>query len=341
MPKTKKLLIVRIDGMGDIILFSPVLEAYRKAFPGWKIDLLVTDFVEELVKNGTFIDKTIPFSRSKFQNFLWYRLLMRWRIRKEHYDKIIYPPYTRHPDGDDLVKNSKASEKIAFASGKNDLDKIYTKIVIPDNATKHEFERNIEFAEKIGISIKKESLKYPFLEEIEKSISKLPFSSNKDFIIGFGIGAGHISKKWPKEKFIELGKKLTEKSDTKIILIGDKADSKIAKEISEKIGKEKVSNFAGKLSILETAKILKSCKIFFGNDSGPKHLAAAVNVPIIEVSSYPTKDKMGYENSEKRFGPWNVNHRIIHPEKAGEKLSDISAEKAYETIDQLRAELNL
>jgi lipopolysaccharide heptosyltransferase II len=73
---------------------------------------------------------------------------------------------------------------------------------------------------------------------------------------------------------------------------------------------------AGKTTLRQTAAVLKYCKLFIGNDTGPMHLASAVGVPVIEISAHPRDGSLSHHNSPYRFGPWGIPAIGLQPKTA-------------------------
>ncbi len=64
---------------------------------------------------------------------------------------------------------------------------------------------------------------------------------------------------------------------------------------------------------MKTAALLKHCQLYVGNDTGPMHLAAAIELPIIAISCHPFGAAPSRSYSPKRFAPWKVQHRVLQP----------------------------
>ena len=78
----------------------------------------------------------------------------------------------------------------------------------------------------------------------------------------------------------------------------------------------------GKLTILQSAVLMKYCKLYIGNDTGLMHLAAAAKVQIVEISCWPKSGNKMDGNSPYLFGPWKVKHIVVNPEKPLEPCRD-------------------
>ena len=122
-------------------------------------------------------------------------------------------------------------------------------------------------------------------EKIEELLKKNNLDNKK--IICFHVGAywRNISKRWPLEKFAQLGDKLNEEyPEFKIILLGNWDEKKSAEKVKT-LMKDKPL-LAMDLTLKETFELMKKSSLFVGNDSGLMHLAAAADIPTIGFFRY-------------------------------------------------------
>jgi|SRR5215469_3810436 len=110
-------------------------------------------------------------------------------------------------------------------------------------------------------------------------------SRTKGPIIGVGSGSKMQAKRWPVERFIKVGKFLINRlPEARIILFGGAEDYQLSSTICSALG-PMTENWAGRLTVLETAEALKRCDLYLGNDTGVMHLAAAVGTRCVALFS--------------------------------------------------------
>jgi heptosyltransferase-2 len=120
-------------------------------------------------------------------------------------------------------------------------------------------------------------------------------------ILGINPGATYGSaKRWYPEEFAKVANALGEKYD--VIIFGGPGEEEIAKDIEKKLTISNYQNLCGKLSIKELCEHIGGLDLFITNDSGPMHIAAAYNVPIVAVFG-PT--------NYKETSPWGSNYKIV------------------------------
>ena len=106
------------------------------------------------------------------------------------------------------------------------------------------------------------------------------------------------TKRWLKQNFVDLAKKILDKQDCEILIFGGKNYFDYCENIKIQIG-PKAKNLCG-LSLKETAVALRKCKQLLTNDTGLMHIAEALKIPTISIFG-PTVEEFGfYPQSEKR-----------------------------------------
>ncbi|MCC6128131.1 MAG: lipopolysaccharide heptosyltransferase II, partial [Chlamydiae bacterium] len=118
-------------------------------------------------------------------------------------------------------------------------------------------------------------------------------------LIGVNPGAAYgPAKCWPAERFRELAKKLLQREDVWLVFFGDSSADELIKGISRELP-ERAMNLAGVTSLRELACLIKSCDLLVTNDSGPMHVAAAFQIPMVAFFGSTDDQKTGpYGQSE-------------------------------------------
>jgi heptosyltransferase-2 len=178
----------------------------------------------------------------------------------------------------------------------------------------HEVQRNLSLLSELGVPLSKHEhrLEVWLSDEDRGFASPIVASSGAAPLVALGPGAGNPKRMWAIERFEEVGQWLAD-SGARLVVVGGPGDESLGLVLRRGIGDE-VIDLTNRASIRETAAVLEHCSLFFGNDSGPMHLAAAMSVPVVEVSCHPLGGDDLHVNSPIRFGPWGVRHKIVRPE---------------------------
>ena len=114
-------------------------------------------------------------------------------------------------------------------------------------------------------------------------------------------------RKWPMDRFVELGRKLLENSSITIILTGSFAEQNPCEVLLREINPDRVINFAGKTTFKELITLYSISDLLITNDSGPVHFASTTEIPILALFGPETP---------KIFGPMSPNAKVISLELA-------------------------
>jgi ADP-heptose:LPS heptosyltransferase len=99
-------------------------------------------------------------------------------------------------------------------------------------------------------------------------------------------GAGNTMKQWPAEHFSALVDLLTESGDANVLLVGGPDEQELADTLLDTVHhRNAVTSVAGRTSLDELVSLLRASVLYVGNDSGPKHIAAALGIPTIGIHS--------------------------------------------------------
>lgn len=105
-------------------------------------------------------------------------------------------------------------------------------------------------------------------------------------VVAMHIGAGNITKTWPAEYFSALIDLLIERNGVNVMLIGGPDDREPSEALLETLLRpDAVGSVAGRAGLSELPRLLSACCLYIGNDSGPKHIAAALGIPTIGIHS--------------------------------------------------------
>jgi lipopolysaccharide heptosyltransferase II len=122
-------------------------------------------------------------------------------------------------------------------------------------------------------------------EEVEAARAKFGLTSVSNPIFGLNAGAEYgPAKRWPIERYVTAAKEIRKQTNCAWILFGGNNDMEQSNQIQAALGNgPSVFNVAGKTSLRELMSLLKLCRGFLTNDTGPMHVAAALGVPVVAI----------------------------------------------------------
>ena len=283
------ILIVKLSAIGDVIHALPIAYVLKKRYPNAHITWVVEPTAYELVKHNPYVDEIIIFHKKAFKS--WNGFKENYRpfaklLQKRKYDISI--------DLQGLFKSAavvftaKAKRKIGYVDMREGSNLI-SKRIVGNNKNGHIVDRYLDTVKCLDCDT--ENIVFPLVntqDEIDFVDNLLIKENilNQKFII-FAVGTNWINKCWPVENFAKLSDLLDEQNSQAIIKLA---------------GENNIINFVGKMSLMQTARLIKLSKAVVGGDTGNLHLAAALNIPAIMLMG-PT--------DPNRNGPYRQSENVI------------------------------
>lgn len=284
----RKILLIRFSSLGDIIMTTAMIRCVRLAYPNAQIDMIVRADFLDLIRDNPHLNAKIGLDRrSGFRGLV----ALYHRIQSERYDLI----YDAHRSLRTLFMMPflRARHKAYFAKHylRRNLSLVFK---LPWLKGMGRFlERYITPLHKYGVRY--DGLGPEMFTSIEKDEAvqkKMPLPGPKDAIwVGLIPSAQWPGKRWPIRHFRSTVEKIVEGTNWKVFVFGGKSDG-FCHEIVSGLPADRVVNGQGKLSISETASILKKCRFVIANDTGLMHMADALNVPQVLIFG-PTSADLG------------------------------------------------
>ena len=284
----KKIAIVRLSALGDIVNTAVVLQFIHQKYPDAKIEWITEEVFAPLLQNHPFVSAVHTVNLKKLKKQKSFSLLKETVSNLRSLGKfdaiidvqgllksaIISKIIGKNTHGFD---STSAREGVASAFYKSTSHIAYDENII---------KRNIfVVSDKLGFEVDDAMLlnKKPIFPAEENS-----FIDKNKTNIAFVIGASWASKKYPKEKVAQLCNELKQNS---IIIWGSDAEREEALWICEN---SNYATLAPKYSLNELINLISEVDLVIGNDTGPTHMAWAQNIPSITLFG-PTTTRMIYE----------------------------------------------
>ena len=332
--ESTRVVVIRLDEIGDLILTLPFLRELRRAMPNARIALVVRPALVNLLELCPYIDVVLPFAPK--YGFRPGRLRALLALRRAVAvalggvpDIGILPRFDADfSRGLMALLATGATRRVGFSQSATlekaiadaGTDHFLTHPIHPDPTPMHELKRNLFLLEAIGASIESDRLELHIAPEDRNKADQL-LSRFSDILMWIGLcaGASIPRKRWPVERYAQVAKCITDNyPNCGVVVVGGPADRNAGVDIQRNIP-GRVLNVAGDLTLRETAAVLEKCVLYIGNDTGPMHLAAAVGVPVVAVFAdpHPVSTAEHGDDRHARFDPWGVPYRIVTPSAGG------------------------
>ena len=306
MKAPQKILIVRSDRIGDVVLSLPLAELVKKKYPGCKVAYFIRNYTGALLDGHPFVDEVI-IADEYDGKILFVKNLK--KIKSINFDTSIVV----NPTFKISLMMFLAGIKNRIGTGYRWYSFLFNKKVFEHRkfGEKHELEYNLYLLSKIGIEDANIADKIDFhlsTDEIssEKIHSILTSGGLKpgEKIVVIHPGSGGSSVDLPKKKLIEVARMISTMSDTKIVITGSNNEKNLCKEFEVS---DSVINLSAQLDLSLLKALIKNADIFISNSTGPMHIAAAFGIHIIGF--FPKI----LSCSQKRWGPYTEKKTIFTP----------------------------
>ena len=337
----KKALIVRPDAIGDFIVFSNCLSYFRQLHPDARISMLMQDKVAVLAQHCPFIDEVITFQESQVSDGQ-YRAGLITKLQNKHFDITYYPVYSRSPVGDYITLNSGAARTIAFEGDLSNIDieqktqndALYTELIPSKSGEMLESDRDLEFVKWLVVKAQKSRPTIWISEQEEAFVENLLAEHNVDRFAVIAPFAQAEKREWPLNKWKQVLETFPHET---FVIIGGPEKTQKANELMAATSHDKLLNFCGKTSILQSAALIKRSRLFVGSESGPAHMAVAFDIPnVVIIGGGHFGRFMPYSPSTTLvccpMNCFHCNWRCRYRTKVALCISQISAETVVKAI---------
>ena len=322
--KLKKILVIDVAGIGDMVMATPSLRALRTKYPQAYIVMLVVPRAAELFKNCPYLDDIFCFDIEYFKKIhclfnvikTFNSLRAIFSLRSKQFDCVINLYRIASLSGSIRMRVLLNIIKPKMSVGRNmskarpifsleHKDDIYL--------IKHEVEASLATISLLGLQIDAADLElWPNEEDEQYSFNLLNKYKCLDanLLVGINPNAFQRVNLWFEDRFAKVADSLIQDNNAQIIFFGSKSDERRIECILSHMNNKAV-NLSGKLTLNQYVSLLKRLNLFITLDSGPMHLASVFKIPTVAL--------FGAEEVRK-FGPYGNPKSIILQKKVNCKL---------------------
>ena len=282
LPNIDKILVIRVDGIGDLLNATPAIALLRENYPSAEITILARPLNASVLIGNPDVDRILIFDRDGkhrgvLAQFQFYR-----QLRRERYQLVV------------AMQTAMWSHLVAFLSGAPYRLGRYQKRFRSTlthawrgkyrKGETHEVDRNLELVRLICHGKGNRKLVFHLLPD-EIATAKAQLASwgigGEALIIGIHPGGSSFDKRWPEERYAELADRLAHHYNATILLLRGPGEEALTDNIQKAMHAPAITHAPE--TIRELGALLSCCDLVACNDSGPMHLAAAVDVPTVAI----------------------------------------------------------
>ncbi|MEW6510493.1 MAG: glycosyltransferase family 9 protein [Bacteroidota bacterium] len=308
MHDPSRILVVRTDRLGDVVLTLPLLPILRNRFPDAYIAMLVSSYAGGIVEGHPALNEHLTYDKEGARIPMG---AMVSRLREGRFDTAVVV----HPTARLALLIWLARIPVRIGSGYRWYSVLFNRRVYTHRKTaeRHELEYNLELLDRLGCTTRGVPPQFtiPVPAEAHRRVNEL--------LAGHGIeekarlavvhpGSGGSAREWPLESFGGLARILIDVHGMEVIVTGSPNESEQARSVVAAT-QERAHNLAGMLGLKELASLLGRSSLLVGNSTGPLHMAVAMGTPVLGF--YPQIPVMG----PRRWGPYTERARVLVPDR--------------------------
>ncbi len=324
----KKILIVRLGKIGDLVVTSFVFEVLKEKYPHIEIHLLTLSSNKDVLRYNLRLTKVIY---AKKNPSLYLKII---GLRKEHYDMIL--DFNDNPSTTSamIFKFVSARVKAGYDFSKYELY-LNFKVKPIKKENSHIIERMNNFLLQLGIEANEKLVK-PFFyvgsKEQAEVENELSLVSKSKHLIAINISAGAKIRCWDIKNWDLLLQLISDEyKNCYFLLLATKDDRVLQKQLASYLGSENC--FEGKLaSIQHFAAYIKSADLLITPDTSAVHIASSFGIPTIALYPNPEWNYVSWQ-------PYRVAHQSI--KSSTENINDISFLEVFIKFKSLINEIGL
>lgn len=296
-----KILIRGVNWIGDAVMTTPAIRGVRHLYPDAQIYLLVNPVVAQLFESDSSINEVIVYDRKGVHSGAFGFLKLVCMLRDYGFDMAI------------LFQNAIEAAIIAFAAGipvrtgyKTEMRGLLLTDAISRSPDILERPQVYYYMNILGESCCHDISPEPGLivrdSELEHARGLLGRFKDRSMLIGINPGSTYGSaKRWAAERFAAVADELVLRYNAAIVIFGGPGEKWISGRVQELMEQEAL-NLGGKTSIRQLMALIKQCDLFITNDTGPMHIAAAFDIPLVAIFG---------STDTKTTAPFGRRNRII------------------------------
>jgi heptosyltransferase-2 len=323
-----KIIVRSPNWIGDAVLCLSSIEYIKEKMPQAHITVLAKNWVKDVFLNHPSIDDIISLDKPK-------TTLIK-EIKKRNFDAGI------------LFTNSFSSAFLFFIAGvrkrigyKTDLRSIFLTdgLPLPEKLEKtHQRDYYFEIVRKLIPGSEKPGNPILYITDEENKKANITQKGlgivENTKTVGMFPGASYgPAKMWGVEKFKSLAKEIAKNENVKVLVFGGNKEKELGDTIQNKT--DSIINLCGKTTARELMALIKRCNVFITNDTGPMHIASALNVPVIAIFGPTNTDRTSPLGPsviiKKEVNCVPCKYRIC-PLKKHECMESISVDEVFEAV---------
>jgi ADP-heptose:LPS heptosyltransferase len=322
----KKILIIQLRQLGDILLTSPCIEEVKRAFPQARLSFLSHRMGKAILEKNPFLDQLITYHEQDSLALQWQRLA---QLRRERFDLVI--DFMNNPRSAIFSWWTGAARRISF---RQRLGFAYTQLCPLQDDTQYIVQRKFSLLRLLGCTPHNTALLFPWQPEDLAPYHALAENNaafrHSPLRVVLAPSHRRAVRKWPALRYVHLAERLVREWRASVTWIWGPGGEE--QEIDALIAQCEVPTVKAPATTLpQLAALIAQHDIFIGNSNGPSHLAVAVDICSLQLH--------GHTNAEV-WCPQNARHHSLQSQEFGlipqATLVPISEESVWQKLSEMK-----
>jgi heptosyltransferase-3 len=304
------ILIIKLRHLGDVLITTPSLSALKEAYPQSRITMIVNQGTEAMVRDNPCLSEIVALEREprkKPLEELKYQLRLMARLRRKRFDLSL--DFSGGDRGAILSWLSGAKERLGYHPKKKKQwwwKKAFTQTVKTPGDQRHVVEHHLDAVRLLGINPLRPALQFFWSPKDQDSLNRIlsqkGFNITKPYVVVHPTSRW-MFKTWRLDGYAQVIDHIQNNLGLTVMVTSgpDKKELEATQEILKQC-QTKPLDLSGRLTLKQLGCLIAGGKLFFGVDSAPMHMAAAVGTPVVALFG-PSGDHM--------WGPWGEGHLVI------------------------------
>jgi ADP-heptose:LPS heptosyltransferase len=289
----RRLLAVRVDNIGDVVLLGPALHALREALPQAQITLMASPagslaapllpWIDDVIVQRTLwqdASGALPFDPSREQALID-------DLRRRRFDAaLVFTSFSQTPFP---AAYACYLAGIPIRVGHSSLfgGRVLSHQADPPPAETQQGERNLHLLESAGIPVGRRDLEVHIPPEAERAAAALLDESGlagRDFV-AVAPGASADARRYPASRFGLTARAIARETGLAVVVVGSERDASLADEVLAGLGGVPAVSLAGRTDVPALAALIGRSRLVLANNSLALHLADATRTPVVATYS--------------------------------------------------------
>jgi lipopolysaccharide heptosyltransferase II len=310
----KRILCVRTDNLGDVLMTTPALHALRSAAPGRRLTLLTSSAGCALAPFLPDVDDVIrydaPWAGHRSSTSIASDLAMHAQLKMRGFDAAaIFTVYSQNPLGAATLCYLSGIERRLARCRENPYALISDWVPEhePEQGTQHEVLRQLSLVNAIGAHTDDTRMRMTVTDiarnALDTALGTRGIDATQPFIV-MHPGATAESRRYPAERFGGAAARLIGETGMNVLVTGSAGEAALAHTLRASAPpacRPWIHDLTGALDLGAFAALIERTRVLISNNSGPVHIASALGTPVVDL----------YALTNPQHAPWQTPHRVL------------------------------